>query len=135
MEPEGEKDIKTETSNDNSGNNNANEGRPLSASPGTTSSTGSVKPAVEDQQTLLAVVQFLKKYKLTESADILRREAGLTETEAEDSKGLESLGSGGAATGTAEPESVDANSLLSRVSVSSSTAVPSAAPPTSKGLV
>lgn len=137
IDPEGEKDIKTEPLNDSTGNNNTSDGRPLSASPVASSSGGSNKSSAagaEDQQTLLAVLQFLKKNKLAESVEILRREAGLSE-EIEDSKGSESSGVGSVAgTGNVDTESGDANSLLSRVSSSpfvSSAPLPSAvqAPP------
>lgn len=118
-----EKDIKTEPSNDGCGNNNANDGRLLSPSPGSGASGGSNKPAAaasEDQQTLLAVLQFLRKNKLNESVEILRREAALPE-DVLDLKGTDSsaAGSGGAA-GGADLEGGDASSLLSRVTVSSS---------------
>lgn len=118
-----EKEIKSEPQNDGGGNNNANDGRVLSSSPGSSSSAGSNKSAAgapEDQQTLLAVLQFLRKNKLTESVEILRREAGLPE-DSLDAKGTDSSGAGsGAAAGGADPEGVDASALLSRVTGSSS---------------
>uniref|UniRef100_A0A667XD94 Transcription initiation factor TFIID subunit 5 n=1 Tax=Myripristis murdjan TaxID=586833 RepID=A0A667XD94_9TELE len=140
IDTEEEKDIKTEPANDGCGNNNnnntANDGRLLNASPGSISSGGSNKPAtgaLEDQQTLLAVLQFLKKNNLSESVEILRREAGLSE-DTEDSKGLDSSGAGsGGAAGNVDSESGDANSLLSRVSVSSSAVSASAVQAPSKG--
>ncbi|TRY56201.1 hypothetical protein DNTS_002548 [Danionella cerebrum] len=49
---------------------------PLSSSP-----PAGGAPKAEDQQTLLAVLQFLKRNNLSESVDILRREAGLTEVQ------------------------------------------------------
>lgn len=125
-----EKDIKTEPSNDGFGNNNVNDARLLSTSPGATASAAATKPAVgasEDQQTLLAVLQFLRKNKLTESVDILRREAGLPE-DSLDLKGADSFGAGsGGAGGGGDADGGDANSLLSRVTISS-TAVAQAPP-------
>lgn len=124
VDAEEEKDITTEPSSDGCGNNNANDGRLLSTSPG--ASSGSNKNAAaaaaapEDQQTLLAVLQFLKKNNLSESVEILRREAGLPE-DSLDAKGTDSSGGGsGGAAGSVELESGDATSLLSRVTVSSS---------------
>lgn len=119
-----ETDIKTEPSTDGFGNNNANDGRVLSASPGSGSSTGSNKQTAavtpEDQQTLLAVLQFLKKNKLIESVEILRREAGLPENSL-DPKATESAGAGsGGAAGIVDLEGGDVSSLLSRVTGSSS---------------
>ncbi|KAG7281981.1 hypothetical protein CRUP_003039 [Coryphaenoides rupestris] len=135
IDAEEEKEIKSETSNDAPRNNSSNDGRPLSASPGTPSSGGSVKSSsgtTEEQQTLLAVLQFLKKNNLSESVEILRREAGLSE-ESEDQKGSESLGTGtGSGAGTKEPTPGDASSLLSRVSNASSAAAAVAAPAPSK---
>ncbi|KAE8300913.1 Transcription initiation factor TFIID subunit 5 [Larimichthys crocea] len=121
-----EKDIKTEPPNDGGGNNNANDGRLLSPSPGSSASSAgsnkSVAGAPEDQQTLLAVLQFLRKNKLTESVEILRREAGLPE-DSLDLKGGDSSGAGsGGAAGGVDLESGDASALLSRVTVSSSAA-------------
>lgn len=129
-----EKDIKTEPSNDGCGSNSTNDGRAASASPGSGAPAAGAKPAAaapEDQQTLLAVLQFLKKNKLTESVDILRREAGLPE-DSLDLKGADSsaAGSGGAAGGAAagavaggDLGAADASSLLSRVTASSSAVV------------
>lgn len=118
-----EKDIKTEPSSDGFGNNNANDGRVLSTSPGSSASAGINKSATgapEDQQTLLAVLQFLRKNKLTESVEILRREAGLPEDSPE-LKGSDSSGAGsGGAAGSGDKEGGDASSLLSRVTISSS---------------
>lgn len=122
-----EKDIKTEPSNDGGGNNNANDGRLLSTSPGSSASTGSNKSATgapEDQQTLLAVLQFLRKNNLSESVEILRREAGLPE-DSLDPKGGDSSGAGsGAAAGSVDLEGGDASSLLSRVTASSAAGAP-----------
>lgn len=121
------KDIKTEPSEDGGGNNNnnANEGRMLSPSPSSTSSGGSNSNtpagAPVDQQTLLAVLQFLKKNKLAESVEILRREAGLPEDSLELKAGDPSAASSGGAAGITNLEA-DASSLLSRVTVSSSAA-------------
>ena len=118
-----EKDIKSEPSSDGWGNNNASDGRVLSASPGSSAPAVGIKPAAgapEDQQTLLAVLQFLRKNKLTESVDILRREAGLPE---DSLKGADSSGAGsGGAAGGGDADGADASSLLSRVTVSSSAA-------------
>lgn len=122
VEADEEKDIKTEPASDGCGNNNATDGRLLSTSPASSAPAAGSKPAAgapEDQQTLLAVLQFLRKNKLSESVEILRREAGLPEDspdlKAGDSSGA---GSGGAAGGASEGG--DASSLLSRVTVSSS---------------
>uniref|UniRef100_A0A3Q3Q6K1 Transcription initiation factor TFIID subunit 5 n=1 Tax=Monopterus albus TaxID=43700 RepID=A0A3Q3Q6K1_MONAL len=123
-----EKEIKTEPSNEVSGNNNANDGRLLSASPA--ASAGSNKAtagAPEDQQTLLAVLQFLKKNNLTESVEILRREAGLPE-ESQDLKGADSSGTGATdAAASVDVEGVDTSSLLSRVTGSTSAGAPAPA--------
>ncbi|KAF3687295.1 Transcription initiation factor TFIID subunit 5 [Channa argus] len=123
-----EKDIKTEPPNDGCGNNHANDGRVLSTSPSASSgSNKSAAGAPEDQQTLLAVLQFLRKNNLTESVEILRREAGLPE-DSLDLKGNDSSGAGsGGASGTVDLDGGDATSLLSRVTVSSSAG---AQPPT-----
>lgn len=82
---------------------------------GTLSSSSPLAPpstvapkAEEQQQTLLAVLQFLKRNNLTESVDILRREAGLQD-ELEEARGTEAAAAG-LNTGTG-----DASSLLSRV--------------------
>lgn len=128
VDAEEEKEIKTETSNDAPRNNSSNDGRPLSASAGAPSCGGGVKSSsgtTEEQQTLLAVLQFLKKNNLSESVEILRREAGLSE-EPEDQKGSECSGTGSGA-GTKEPAAGDASSLLSRVSNASSAAAATAA--------
>lgn len=118
-----DKDIKTEPPSDGWANNNANDGRLLSPSPGSSASAGSNKTAAgapEDQQTLLAVLQFLRKNNLTESVEILRREAGLPEDSLE-LKGGDGSGTGsGDAAGSVDLEGGDASSLLSRVTVSSS---------------
>lgn len=118
-----EKDIKTEPSSDGFGNNNANDGRVPSTSPGSSASAESNKSAAgapEDQQTLLAVLQFLRKNKLTESVEILRREAGLPE-DSLDLKGGDTSGAGsGGAAGSVNLDGADASALLSRVTSSSS---------------
>lgn len=120
-----EKDIKSEPATDGFGNNNANDGRPPSASPGSSAPAGSNKSppeAPEDRQTLLAVLQFLRKNKLTESVEILRREAGLPE-DSQDPKGTDSSGAGsGGAAGGVDLEGADASALLNRVTVSASAA-------------
>ncbi|KAM4751125.1 transcription initiation factor TFIID subunit 5 isoform 1-T1 [Anableps anableps] len=113
-----EADIKTEPASDGFGNNHANDAGLLSASPGSSAAAGNNKPAAgapEDQQTLLAVLQFLRKNKLSESAEILRREAGLPE-EVLDPKGSDSAGSGLGS--GADIDGGDASALLSRVTVS-----------------
>ncbi|XP_075946695.1 transcription initiation factor TFIID subunit 5 [Anarhichas minor] len=122
-----EKDIKSEPSNDGCGNNSANDGRPPSTSPGSSASAGSNTSAAgppEDQQTLLAVLQFLKKNKLTESVDILRREAGLPEDSLDLKVGGDSGAGSGGAPGDGNTEGGDASSLLSRVTTASSAVAP-----------
>lgn len=119
------KDIKAEPSEDGTGNNNnnGNDNRMLSPSPSSSSSSGNnnnnntAAGATVDQQTLVAVLQFLKKNKLNDSVEILRREAGLPEDSLEIKGG--DPGAGGAA-GNANLEGVDAATLLNRVSASSS---------------
>lgn len=119
------KDIKAEPSEDGTGNNNnnVNDNRMLSPSPSSSSSSGNnnnnntATGTTEDQQTLLAVLQFLKKSKLNDSVEILRREAGLPE-DSLDIKGGDA-GAQGAA-GSGDLEGVDAATLLNRVTVSSS---------------
>lgn len=121
------KDIKAEPSEDGIGNNNnnGNDNRMLSPSPSSSSSSGNsnsnstAAAATVDQQTLVAVLQFLKKNKLNDSVEILRREAGLPE-DSLDIKGSDP-GAGGAA-GSGNLEAVDAATLLNRVSVSASAA-------------
>ncbi|XP_011611342.1 transcription initiation factor TFIID subunit 5 [Takifugu rubripes] len=121
------KDIKAEPSEDGIGNNNnnGNDNRMLSPSPSSSSSSGNnnnnntAAAATVDQQTLVAVLQFLKKNKLNDSVEILRREAGLPE-DSLDIKGSDP-GAGGAA-GSANLEAVDAATLLNRVTVSASAA-------------
>lgn len=106
----------------NNSNNNANDGKLLSPSPGPNAAAGGNNAAAGapvDQQTLLAVLQFLRKNKLSESFDILRREAGLPE-DSVDLKGGDSFAVGPAgAAGNVDLEGGDASSLLSRVTVSS----------------
>uniref|UniRef100_A0A671SNK7 Transcription initiation factor TFIID subunit 5 n=1 Tax=Sinocyclocheilus anshuiensis TaxID=1608454 RepID=A0A671SNK7_9TELE len=87
----------------------------LSSSPLTAAPAGGATK-MEDQQTLIAVLQFLKRNKLSESVEILRREAGLGEHQ-EDSQATD--GSGG---GKGDGDGGDANSLLSRVSITSAAA-------------
>lgn len=111
MELDPEKETKPEILSDGTSNLSGN------AASGTLSSsplTAGRAPKQEDQQTLIAVLQFLKRNKLTESVDILRREAGLEE---EDSQTLD--GSGG---GKSDGDGGDTNSLLSRVSIASAAA-------------
>lgn len=128
------KDIKAEPSEDGIGNNNnnGNDNRMLSPSPSSSSSSGNnnsnstAAATTVEQQTLVAVLQFLKKNKLNDSVEILRREAGLPE-DSLDIKGSDP-GAGGAA-GSANLEAVDAATLLNRVTVSAS----AAAPPQVKG--
>lgn len=116
-----EADIKTEPQSDGFGVVNTNDGTQHSTPPSSSNAAVSNKPAAgasEDQQTLLAVLQFLRKNNLAESVETLRREAGLPE-DALDPKGTDSTGSGGA-TGGVDTDGGDASSLLSRVTVSSS---------------
>ncbi|XP_077311401.1 transcription initiation factor TFIID subunit 5 [Lithobates pipiens] len=68
-------------------------------------------PEPPDRQTLLAVLQFLKKSNLRESVDILRRECGL------EPEGSPALSPSGQPT-SGEPESAE-HSLLSRVTAGS----------------
>ncbi|XP_023696756.1 transcription initiation factor TFIID subunit 5 isoform X2 [Paramormyrops kingsleyae] len=116
IEPESEKEIKSETLNDATGNHAAAVGGLLPSSPVSTASVGasnsSKAAASEDQQTLLAVLQFLKRNKLVESADILRREAGLLE-ESDDAQGSE--GGRDELGGASADEGGEAASLFSRV--------------------
>lgn len=121
VDAEEEKDIKTEPSNDGSGNNNANDGRVLSTSPGASSeSNKAASGASMDRHTMLAVLQFLKRNNLSESVEILRREAGLP-IDSGDAKGTDSSGGGsGGAAGSVDLEGGDASALLSRVTGSSS---------------
>lgn len=123
VDTEEEKDIKTEPSSDVCGNNNANDAKPLPTSPGTGTSTGITKTSTgitEEQQTLLAVLQFLKKNNLSESVEILRREAGLPEN----SLDLKSVDSGFGSIGPAGSVSLEGgeSSLPSWTTVSSSVA-------------
>lgn len=124
-----------EPSEENAGNNstNASDGRLLSPPPasgtpaGSNNSAGAGTPT--DQQTLLAVLQFLKKNNLAESVEILRREAGLPEDSADAKTGDSSAA--GAAANSSDQDGGDASALLSRVTVS---AAATAAPPApSKG--
>ena len=134
-ETEEEKEIQPETSNDGS----RTDGRPPAGSPGgPASSPGAVKPSAPgEEETLRAVLRFLQKNNLSESVEILRREAGLTD-EPEDQTGSESSGTGSG--GQEAGGSVgDAGSLLSRVSVAPTPAAAAAAaappPPPPKGPV
>lgn len=125
VETADKKDIKSEPSEEGTGNNNsnnANDSRMLSPSPSSSSSSGNHNNNITagttvDQQTLVAVLQFLRKNKLNDSVEILRREAGLPE-DLLDAKGGDQ-GTGGAG-GNTEQEGVDAATLLNRVTVSSS---------------
>lgn len=85
----------------------------LSSSPLAPPSDAVPKAEEQQQQTLLAVLQFLRRNNLTETVDILRREAGLQD-ELEEARGTESAAPG-LNTGPG-----DASSLLSRVSSQSS---------------
>lgn len=116
MEVETEKETKPEILSDGTSNLSGNSGSgTLSSSPLTAAPAGAA-PKLEDQQTLIAVLQFLKRSKLSESVEILRREAGLAEDQ-EDSQAAD--GSGG---GKGDGDGGDANSLLSRVSIAAAAA-------------
>ncbi|XP_067297096.1 transcription initiation factor TFIID subunit 5 isoform X2 [Pseudorasbora parva] len=116
MELDAEKETKPEILSDGASNLSGNTGNgALSSSPLTAAPAGAA-PKPEDQQTLIAVLQFLKRNKLSESVEILRREAGLAEDQ-EDS--LTADGNGG---GKGDGEGVDAKSLLSRVSITAAAA-------------
>lgn len=69
------------------------------------------KAEEQQQQTLLAVLQFLRRNNLTESVNILRREAGLQD-ELEEARGTDSAAPG--------LNTGDTSSLLSRVSAQNS---------------
>lgn len=128
------KESTVEPSEENADNNsnNASDGRLLSPPPasgapaGANNAAGAGAPT--DQQTLLAVLQFLKKNNLAESVEILRREAGLPEDSA-DAKAGDSSAAGTAAN-SSDQDGGDASALLSRVTVSAAAA---AAPVSSKG--
>lgn len=99
------------------------EPQPDLLSDGSAAPAAAPAPKPEEQQTLLAVLQFLKRNKLCESVDALRREAGLPD-EPEEAPGSEAAG----AAGSTGAELGDNNSLLSRVSAASqSVAVPAPA--------
>lgn len=116
MELDAEKETKPEILSDGSSNLSGNTGSgSLSSSPLTAAPAGGA-PKMEDQQTLIAVLQFLKRNKLSESVEILRREAGLAEDQ-EDSQAAD--GSGG---GKSDGDGGDTNSLLSRVSIAAAAA-------------
>lgn len=106
--------------------NNASDGRLLSPPPGSgapaggNNSAGAGNPT--DQQTLLAVLQFLKKNNLAESVEILRREAGLPEDSADAKAGDSSAA--GAAANSSDQDGGDASALLSRVTVSAAAVAP-----------
>lgn len=127
------KESTVEPSEENAGNNsnNASDGRLLSPAPassapaGGNNSTGTGTPT--DQQTLLAVLQFLKKNNLAESVEILRREAGLPEDSA-DAKAGDSAAAGVVAN-SSDQDGGDASALLSRVTVSTAAAPPAVAAP------
>lgn len=115
MELDAEKETKPEILSDGTSNLSGNTGSgALSSSPLTAAPAGGA-PKLEDQQTLIAVLQFLKRNKLSESVDILRREAGLAE-DLEDPQAAD--GSGGKDDG----DGGDATSLLSRVSIAAAAA-------------
>ncbi|CAL8269474.1 transcription initiation factor TFIID subunit 5 [Gadus morhua] len=124
-ETEEEKEIQPETSNDGS----RTDGRPPAGSPGVPApSPGAVKPSAPgEEETLRAVLRFLQKNNLSESVEILRREAGLPD-EPEDQTGSESsgTGSGGQEAGGGVG---DAGSLLSRVSAAPTPAAATVAAP------
>ncbi|XP_016124765.1 transcription initiation factor TFIID subunit 5-like isoform X1 [Sinocyclocheilus grahami] len=116
MELDAEKETKPEILSDGTSNLSGNTASgTLSSSPLTAAPAGGA-PKMEDQQTLIAVLQFLKRNKLSESVEILRREAGLGEHQ-EDSQATD--GSGG---GKGDGDGGDANSLLSRVFITSAAA-------------
>lgn len=129
------KESTVEPSEENAGNNsnNASDGRLLSPPPasgapaGGNNSAGAGTPT--DQQTLLAVLQFLKKNNLAESVEILRREAGLPEDSADAKAGDSSA----AAANSSDQDGGDASALLSRVTVSAAATAATAAPVPSKG--
>lgn len=126
VEAADKKDIKVEPSEESGGNNtnNASDGRLLSPAPApaapAAASNNAAAGAPVDQQTLLAVLQFLRKNNLSESVEILRREAGLPE-DSPDTKGGDSAAG---SAGSADTEGGDASSLLSRVTVSSTVVAP-----------
>jgi len=118
MELDAEKETKPEILTDGTSNLSGNTGNgALSSSPLTAAPAGGA-PKQEDQQTLIAVLQFLKRNKLSESVEILRREAGLTEDQVDS---LAADGSGGGK-GDEDGGEGDANSLLSRVSITAAAA-------------
>lgn len=111
MELDTEKEVKPEILSDGTSNLPGNTGNgALSSSPLTAAPAGGA-PKQEDQQTLIAVLQFLKRNKLSESVEILRREAGLAEDQ------VDSLAADGSGGGKGDGDGGDANSLLSRVSI------------------
>lgn len=129
VEAADKKDIKVEPSEESGGNNtnNAGDGRLLSPAPApaapAAASNNAAAGAPVDQQTLLAVLQFLRKNNLSESVEILRREAGLPE-DSPDAKGGDSAAGAAGAAGSADTEGGDASSLLSRVTVSATVVAP-----------
>lgn len=127
------KESTVEPSQENAGNNsnNASDERLLSPPPASGAPTGGNNPAgagtPTDQQTLLAVLQFLKKNNLAESVEILRREAGLPEDSADAKTG--DSAAAGAAPNSSDQDGGDASALLSRVTVSTAAATPAVAAP------
>lgn len=116
MELDAEKETKPEILSDGTSNLSGNTGNgALSSSPLTAAPAGGA-PKQEDQQTLIAVLQFLKRNKLSESVEILRREAGLAEDQ------VDSLAADGSGGGKGDGDGGDANSLLSRVSITAAAA-------------
>ncbi|XP_062866560.1 transcription initiation factor TFIID subunit 5 isoform X2 [Trichomycterus rosablanca] len=113
---ESEKETKAEILNDGpAGNLSGMSTGTLSSPTVSAPEAGAAKP--EEQQTLLAVLQFLKRNNLTESVEILRREARIAK-ELEEAGEAEAAGTG--LSGAAAAAAVDGNSLLSRVSFQSS---------------
>lgn len=122
MELDTEKETKPEILSDGSANLSGNAGSGvLSSSP-----PAGGAPKSEDQQTLIAVLQFLRRNKLTESVEILKREAGLPDDQL-NSQGTDA-GAGGVM-GKGDGDAGDANALLSRVSITSAAAPQSATVP------
>lgn len=122
------KETTVEPSEESAGNNsnNASDGRLLSPPPASGAPAGGNNAAgagtPTDQQTLLAVLQFLKKNNLAESVEILRREAGLPEDSADAKAGDPSAA--GASANSTDQDGGDASALLSRVTVAAAAAAP-----------
>lgn len=112
---ESEKETKPDVLSDESAANlpGTMSGTLSSASPLAPPSAAVPKAEEQQQQTLLAVLQFLRRNNLTESVNILRREAGLQD-ELEEARGTDSAAPG-LNTGPG-----DTSSLLSRVSAQNS---------------